>query len=197
MYTDYNLLTTTFIYFSLGNILLFLFPGKIKKFHNASYYLAILHQGYILPFFAIQHLLGFNNNYRIIFTSTYSYFLADFFINRNIWLLDLKFVFHHLITMLLVSCTIFVNDEYMFLPTMNLLSLETGSLWISVTDIYPTNLNYKLRFYLYLSSRLITVPVTYLLIKSSGDLQNYWIILSILLYIHNMQIGYYMYTKLR
>jgi len=197
MYADFNLLTTIIIYFSFGSLLLFLFPGKIKKFHKASYYLAILHQGYVLPFFAIQHLLGFNNNYRILFTSTYSYFLADFFINRNIWLLDLKFVFHHLITMVLVSSTIFVKDEDMFLPTMNLLLMETGSLWISVTDVYPTNLNYKLRFYFYLLSRLVNLPFNYLLIRSSGELKNYWIILSILLYLHNIRIGYYMYTKLR
>ena len=99
--------------------------------------------------------------------------------------------------MVLVSCTIFVNDEDMFLPTMNLLLMETGSLWISVADVYPTNMNYKLRFYFYLLSRLINLPFNYLLIRSSGELKNYWIILSILLYLHNIRIGYYMYTKLR
>ena len=155
MHTDYNLLITIFIYYLISKVLLLSFPGKIKEYPRASYYLAIIHQGYMLPFLAIRSLLGYENNYRLMFSTTFSYFLIDFLINKDIWCKNFKFVLHHLVTLILIICTIFLNDENMFFPTMNLLGMEIGSLWLSVTDVYPTNLNYKLRFYFYVISRII------------------------------------------
>jgi hypothetical protein len=197
MHTDSNLIITILIYFLIGKIFTICLPGKIKINPSSSYYLAIMHQGYILPFLGLRHLLGYDNHFRLMFTTTFSYFLVDFFINRDIWFIDYKFVLHHLITLLLACCTIFVHDEDIYFPTMNLLCMEIGSLWLSVTDIFPTNLNYKLRFYFYVISRIINLPFNYLMIINSGFLKIYWIILSTLIYTHNLFIAKYMYKKLR
>ena len=197
MHTDFNLLISIFIYYFLSKILFLCFPGKIKEYPKTSYYLAIIHQGYMLPFLGIRSLLGYEQNYRLMFSSTFSYFLIDFLINKDIWFRNSSFVLHHLVTLLLVLCTIFVDDSNMFLPTMNLLCMESGSLWISVTDVYPTNLNYRIRFYSYVISRLINLIFIYLLIINSGFLKIYWVIFSTLLYTHNFLIGKRMYKKLR
>ena len=85
----------------------------------------------------------------------------------------------------------------MFLPTMNLLGMEIGSLWLSVTDVYPTNLNYKLRFYFYVISRIIILPSIYLLIINSESLKIYWLVFSTLLYTHNLFVAMHMYKNLR
>lgn len=197
MHTDLNLLITIFIYYLISKVLLLSFPGKIKEYPRSSYYLAIIHQGYMLPFLAIRTLLGYENNYRLMFSTTFSYFLIDFLINKDIWCKNFKFVLHHLVTIILVICTIFVNDENMFLPTMNLLCMELGSLWLSVTDVYSTNLNYKLRFYFYVISRIIILPFTYLLIINSDSLKIYWLMLSGLLFTHNLFVAKHMYKNLR
>lgn len=197
MHTDYNLLITIFIYYLISKVLLLSFPGKIKEYPRASYYLAIIHQGYMLPFLAIRSLLGYENNSRLMFSTTFSYFLLDFLINKDIWCKNLKFVLHHLVTLILIVCTIFLNDENMFFPTMNLLGMEIGSLWLSVTDVYPTNLNYKLRFYFYVISRIIILPSIYLLIINSESLKIYWLVLSMLLYTHNFFVAIHMYKNLR
>jgi len=197
MHTDFNLIIQILIYSLIGKVFTICLPGKIKINPKSSYYLAIIHQGYILPFLGLRHLLGYDNHFRLIFSTTFSYFLVDFFINREIWFIDYKFVLHHLLTLLLVCCTILVDDEYMFLPTMNLLCMEFGSLWLSVTDIFPTDLNYKLRFYFYVISRIINLPFNYLLIINSGFLKIYWIIFSISLYTHNLFVAMHMYKNLR
>ena len=132
-----------------------------------------------------------------MFSTTFSYFLLDFLINKDIWCKNLKFVLHHLVTLILIICTIFLNDENMFFPTMNLLGMEIGSLWLSVTDVYPTNLNYKLRFYFYVISRIIILPSIYLLIINSESLKIYWLVLSMLLYTHNFFVAIHMYKNLR
>ena len=196
MNTDFNLIIVILIYSLIGKMFTLCSPGKIKINPKSSYYLTIMHQGCILPFLSLRHLLGYNN-YRLMFTTTFSCILVDFFINIEIWFKDYKFVLHHLLTLLLLLCTIFVNDEYMFIPTMNLLCMEIGSLWLSVTDVFPTNLNYKIRFYIYVISRIINLPFNYLLIINSGFLKIYWIIFSISLYTHNFFIAKHMYKKLR
>lgn len=197
MHTDFNLLITIFIYYLISKVLLLSFPGKIKEYPRSSYYLAIIHQGYMLPFLAIRSLLGYENNSRLMFSTTFSYFLIDFLINKDIWCKNFKFVLHHLVTIILITCTIFLNDENMFLPTMNLLGMEIGSLWLSVTDVYPTNLNYKLRFYFYVISRIIILPSIYLLIINSESLKIYWLVFSTLLYTHNLFVAMHMYKNLR
>lgn len=197
MHTDFNLLITIFIYYLISKVLLLSFPGKIKGYPRSSYYLAIIHQGYMLPFLAIRSLLGYENNSRLMFSTTFSYFLIDFLINKDIWCKNFKFVLHHLVTIILIICTIFLNDENMFLPTMNLLGMEIGSLWLSVTDVYPTNLNYKLRFYFYVISRIIILPSIYLLIINSESLKIYWLVFSTLLYTHNLFVAMHMYKNLR
>lgn len=192
----------TLLFYSVtGYILNNLFPGKVKnKFKYASYYLTIIHQGLILPYYFIIRNLGTNDleTSQIMCISTINYFLVDLVINRNQILKDYKFLLHHLITIGVVSFGVFLCDITSYYIIGVLFCLEFGSLWLSVTDLYPTNLNYKLRFYFYLLSRVINLKyfndaVIDIYTNLPLNLFLLFFIGMIGLYCHNMLIGYYLY----
>ena len=197
MDTKIEFVIILFLYYGITKYLLISAPGYIKLHPKASYYLSIIHQGYVLPFFMCRQILGYGNNYKLMFISTLCYFLLDFLINKEIWCKDIKFVIHHLVTITLIGLVINVDEEKLFYPAISLFLLEIGSLWLSVTDVFPSKLNYNIRYYSYLVTRIIDIPIIYEAVINSGDLKLDWGGLSILLYLHNIFICRRMYISLR
>tara|TARA_X000000950_G_scaffold265505_1_gene339859 strand:- start:686 stop:1333 length:648 start_codon:yes stop_codon:yes gene_type:complete len=194
-------LKTLLFYSVTGYILNYLFPGKVKnKFKYASYYLTLLHQGLILPYYFVIRNLDIDDlgTTQIMCISTINYFFVDSVINRSQIFKDYKFLLHHLITISVVLFGVILCDLRSYYIIGILFCLEFGSLWLSVTDLYPTKLNYKLRFYFYLLSRVINLkflkdavidnynnlPFTLFFLFTLG---------MVLLYCHNILIGYYLY----
>lgn len=170
---------------------------KVKnKFKYASYYLTIIHQGFVLPYYYIPNIVNQDfERSNLIFLSNISYFIVDLFINRHIIKKDFKFLFHHILTIFLCIYGIkSINFNYKFCTESCLVILEMGSLWLSVTDIYPTKLNYKLRFYFYILSRILAINYVYEYIILDDGINFYIkLIPSVAMYLHNALIGYYLY----
>ena len=190
-------------FYSLGGLFLnFINPGKVRnKFKYASYYLTIIHQGFVLPYYYILNFVKDSLKIsKLMCVTTICYFIVDLVTNQSQIFKDLKFLMHHLITISLVSVGLLIlNIEFKSYIVNALFSLEFGSLWLSVTDLFPTKLNYKLRFYLYVISRTITLIFLYECHKDIwGFKDNMYIFygslfFSLLLYSHNILIGYYLY----
>lgn len=191
----YSLLGITFNYFN---------PCKIKrKFKYASYYLTIFHQGIILPYY----YLNIDANSKSIqiqetmFLSTISYFLVDLFINKNQIFKNIKFLAHHLLSIILLNFAIFNFDLSKYYVIGILFYLEFGSLWISITDLFPSRINYKLRFFFYLWSRIFILKLLTILIYNNYLILDFRLFLihsfiSFFLYFHNCIIAYYLYKKI-
>lgn len=182
-------------YFVVGNILEIYNSNLVKKkFKYASYYLTIAHQGIVLPLLYFPNLICYNSNIsKVLLQSTISYFITDFYINRNVILKDYKFILHHFITVFLIWSNLSMYEKNYLINSTTI--LELGSLWLSVTDLYPNNLNYKIRFYLYLLSRLVALKSIYDYILDYTNKINIYIKIAgvSILYIHNVVIGYYLY----
>lgn len=182
-------------YFVVGNILEIYNSNLVKKkFKYASYYLTIAHQGIVLPLLYFPNLICYNSNIsKVLLQSTISYFITDFYINRNVILKDYKFILHHFITVFLIWSNLSMYEKNYLVNCTTI--LELGSLWLSVTDLYPNNLNYKIRFHLYLLSRLIALKSIYDYILDYTNKINIYIKIAgvSILYMHNVIIGYYLY----
>ena len=186
-------------YFILGNILEIYNSNLVKnKFKYASYYLTIIHQGLVLPLLYFPNLIYCNPNIsKVLLQSTISYFITDFYINRNVVLNDYKFILHHFISVFLIWSNLSMYQKSYLVNCTTI--LEFGSLWLSVTDLYPNNFNYKMRFYLYLLSRLIVQKYVYEYVLDYTNNTNIYIKItgvSVLL-LHNTLIGYYLYKGMR
>ena len=186
-------------YFILGNILEIYNSDLVKnKFKYASYYLTITHQGIVLPLLYFPNLIYCNPDIsKVLLQSTISYFITDFYINRNVVLKDYKFILHHFIAVFLICSNLSMyKKNYVVNGTI---ILELGSLWLSVTDLYPNKLNYKIRFYLYLLSRLITLKsISEYIFDYTNNTNIYAKITGVsILYLHNALIGYYLYKGMR
>lgn len=186
-------------YFILGNILEIYNSDLVKnKFKYASYYLTITHQGIVLPLLYFPNLIFCNSNIsKVLLQSTISYFITDFYINRHVVLKDYKFILHHFIAVFLICSNLSMYERnYVINGTI---ILELGSLWLSVTDLYPNKLNYKIRFYLYLLSRLIVLKsISEYIFDYTNNTNIYVKITGVsILYLHNALIGYYLYKGMR
>ena len=186
-------------YFILGNILEIYNSNLVKnKFKYASYYLTIAHQGLVLPLLYFPNLIYCNSNIsKVLLQSTISYFITDFYINRNVILKDYKFILHHFITVFLIWSNLSMYKKSYLANCTTI--LELGSLWLSVTDLYPNNLNYKMRFHLYLLSRLFALKsISEYIFDYTNNINIYIKTAGVsILYIHNILIGYYLYKGMR
>eukprot|EP01062_Namystynia_karyoxenos_P066418 TRINITY_DN60352_c0_g1_i1.p1 TRINITY_DN60352_c0_g1~~TRINITY_DN60352_c0_g1_i1.p1 ORF type:complete len:224 (+),score=66.83 TRINITY_DN60352_c0_g1_i1:79-750(+) len=139
--------------------------GQLKgRYSVVSYYVAVFHQGVVLPALGLALLCGVGPGSlpdELIYATTAAYFISDF---GDCCVADRILVVHHIlsVTIALAGQTL-APAPYRY-GAYNVLFLEAGALWIHLHDLYPSALNRWLRFATYVLSRLAMAVTTRLLL---------------------------------
>jgi len=145
-----------------------LFPGKVRGYTVQQYTLSFFHQAIVLPGLSICWLLDLMPDAAtLVYLMTGAYLASDSFINYTpvsgcvagatgagasfSWGVHA----HHLITVLLCALGTALPPWPVKEGAMCILLGEAGSLWISVTLLRPTPLNFAIRFYTFVISRAL------------------------------------------
>lgn len=149
-------------------------PGKIRGYTRQQYVVTLGHQAFLLPFLGIAWYLGFfrREGSSFIYLLTGAYMVSDSIVNyspvsgcvatfrqseRPHYSYSVHV--HHVFTVALcaLGTTLpgWLEDE----GAVAILIGEAGSLWITVTLLWPTHINYILRFYTFFISRALGVAL--------------------------------------
>ena len=150
----------------------FIVPGKIRGYTRQQYVVTLGHQAVLLPCLGIGWALGFlvREGSSFIYLLTGAYMLSDSIVNYSPVsgcvaafndterpTFSYSVHVHHVFTVRLcalgTTLPSWLEDE----GAVCILIGEAGSLWITVTLLWPTALNYILRFYTFLASRAMGV----------------------------------------
>jgi len=165
--------TTTYIAVRIGTELAF--PGKHKGYTYQQYIVTLLHQAFVLPLIGILWACGLATGAAAstfsregsswVYLLTGSYMLSDSIVNYSpvsgcvtppesgpphfSWSVHTHHLFTFVLCALGTTLPPWLEDEGAFVVAMG----EAGSLWITVTLLWPTNVNFIVRFYLFLITR--------------------------------------------
>ena len=148
-------------------------PGKIRGYTHQQYVVTLGHQAVLLPCLGIAWYLNFfRDGSSLIYLLTGAYMLSDSIVNyspvagcvsafRDTEKPTFSYAVHnhHFLTVALcalgTTLPAWLEDE----GAVCILIGEAGSLWITVTLLWPTPINFVLRFYTFLASRMVGVAV--------------------------------------
>ena len=147
-------------------------PGKIRGYTRQQYVVTLGHQAVLLPCLGVGWWLGYfkREGSSFIYLLTGAYMLSDSIVNyspvsgcvaafRNTErpLFSYSVHAHHFFTIVLcalgTTLPAWLEDE----GAVCVLIGEAGSLWITVTLLWPSALNYIQRFYTFFISRVLGV----------------------------------------
>ena len=148
-----------------------LLPGKVKGYTNQQYVVTLVHQVLVLPTCAFGWAMGWLDDAKVlIYLLTGAYLASDSIVNYSpvsgcvagvegpptfSWGVHA----HHLFTIALcaLGTTLppWLEDE----GAICILVGEAGSLWITVTLLWPTALNFRLRLLSFVLSRVTGVAI--------------------------------------
>jgi len=159
------------------------FPGRIRGYTKQQYAVSILHQAIVLPICSIAWAFGLMQDApALIYLLTGAYMASDSVINYTpvsgvvtgmagttnrivgdkgrigpdfSWGLHA----HHIYTIVLCALGPNLSPWPVIEGAFCILLGEAGSLWITVTLLSPTPLNYSIRFYSFLLTRALGFPI--------------------------------------
>ena len=159
-------------------------PGKIRGYTYQQYVVTLGHQAVLLPCLGVGWWVGFfqREGSSLIYLLTGAYMVSDSIVNyspvsgcvaafRDAEKPTFSYAvhIHHFFTFALcalgTTLPSWLEDE----GAVCILLGEAGSLWITVTLIWPTALNYILRFYTFLASRTLGVLVAVDIMRQLKD----------------------------
>lgn len=148
------------------------FPGKFRGYTHQQYIVTLGHQAVILPLLGLGWLVGYLNREgsSCIYLLTGAYMVSDSIVNYSPVsgcvaafrdaekpTFSYSVHVHHFFTfglcMLGTTLPAWLEDE----GAVAILIGEAGSLWITITLLWPNALNFILRFYTFLASRTLGV----------------------------------------
>jgi len=148
-------------------------PGTHRSFTYQQYVLTLAHQALVLPLCTAGWMLGYSNG-DLIYLLTGAYLASDSIINytpvsgcvtpapthgpRFKWGSGWVHA-HHAFTFVLCALGPNLPPESISDGILCILLGEGGSLWISVTLLWPNPVNFALRFWAFLISRLVAFPI--------------------------------------
>jgi hypothetical protein len=147
-------------------------PGKIRGYTHQQYVVTLGHQAVLLPCIGVGWWFGYfdREGSSLIYLLTGAYMISDSIVNYSPVsgcvaafrdsekpTFSYSVHIHHVFTVALcalgTTLPSWLEDE----GAVCVLIGEAGSLWITVTLLWPTALNYILRFYTFLASRALGV----------------------------------------
>ena len=159
-------------------------PGKIRGYTYQQYVVTLGHQAVLLPCLGVGWWVGFfqREGSSLIYLLTGAYMVSDSIVNyspvsgcvaafRDAEKPTFSYAvhIHHFFTFALcalgTTLPSWLEDE----GAVCILLGEAGSLWITVTLIWPTALNYILRFYTFMASRVLGVLVAVDIMRQLKD----------------------------
>jgi len=155
-----------------------LFPGRIRGYTKQQYAVTLLHQAFVLPICSLIWVMGFFEDApALIYLLTGAYLASDSIINytpvtravagfagtnrRVVGDLPIGPDFswsvhaHHIFTIVLCALGPNLPPWPVVEGAFCILLGEAGSLWITVTLLLPSELNYSIRFWSFLTTRVL------------------------------------------
>ena len=147
-------------------------PGKHKGYTYQQYIVTLFHQACLLPLLGLGWSLGWwrREGSSLIYLLTGAYMISDSIVNYSpvsgcvtsptskphfSWAVHTHHIFTFVLCGLGTTLPPWAEDE----GAVAVLLGEAGSLWITITQLWPTNVNFLLRFYLFLFTRLCGVAI--------------------------------------
>ena len=149
-------------------------PGKHKGYTYQQYIVTLLHQAVLLPLLGVGWALGWwsREGSSLIYLLTGAYMISDSIVNYSpvsgcvtsphaggrphfSWAVHTHHIFTFVLCALGTTLPPWAEDEGAVVVLLG----EAGSLWITITLMWPTNANFIVRFYLFLFTRLCGVCI--------------------------------------
>ena len=153
-----------------------LYPGRIKGYTKQQYVVALAHQALVLPACSFVWAVGLMDDApALIYLLTGAYMASDSIINYTPVAGTIRRVVgdppgggptfswgvhaHHIFTIVLCALGPNLPPWPVVEGAFCILLGEAGSLWISITLLYPNKVNYTIRFWLFLVTRSLGFPI--------------------------------------
>ena len=124
---------------------------------------SLLFQLILLPF--LFSLFFINKiSFQNVLMFSINYFVSD--IPEILYQKDLNYLFHHFLAMIIFYCAfLFVPIDLEINILLNLLLMELGSSVLSLSIVSKNRVILRIRPYIFLLSRLMTIPNTYYILR--------------------------------
>jgi len=162
------------VYVVLRVICEFVCPGKIRGYTIQQYVMTLFHQALVLPLVALGWIFGVWSDEQgpiLIYVLTGAHMVSDSIINYTpvsacVAGVDGAPVFswgvhaHHLFTVVLCAIGTTLPPKPVAEGAVCILLGELGSLWITVTMLWPKPYHFAIRFFTFATSRLLAVIIS-------------------------------------
>lgn len=163
--------TTAYCALRIGTELVF--PGKHRGYTYQQYVVTLLHQALLLPLLCLGWAVGLwsREGSSLIYLLTGAYMVSDSIVNYSpvsgcvcspstgpphfSWAVHTHHFYTFVLCALGTTLPPWMEDE----GAIAILLGEFGSLWITITLLYPTGLNFILRFYVFLGTRILGLAI--------------------------------------
>jgi hypothetical protein len=173
-------------------------PGDINGWRKQEYYVSIFHQSVVLPACFVIYWAGSYDFLDVAFIGTVGYFMSDIILNYDLPVFEWSFAAHHVVASILIILARQLPEILAMLGGASLVVLELGGLMISVADVVPSPLAFRLRCYTYIVSRVITFAIFSYMLWAANFVQTVTLGINMAaLSIHNTIVAKAMYLGLK
>lgn len=124
---------------------------------------SLLFQLILLPFLCFLFFID-KISFQNVLMFSINYFVSD--IPEILYQKDLNYLFHHFLAMIIFYCAfLFIPIDLELNILLNLLLMELGSSVLSLSIVSKNKIILRTRPYIFLLSRLMTIPNTYYILR--------------------------------